>query len=360
MNVLEVDLGERSYPIYIDSDIYNNLSYFQKHIRGNNVLIVCDSNTEQHYLQSTLDMLSGYHCQSVTLPAGESQKTLETVSRIYDALMQHKFDRNCTLIALGGGVVGDICGFAAATFQRGVTFIQVPTTLLAQVDSSVGGKTGVNHPLGKNMIGAFHQPACVIADMSTLRSLPQRELKAGLAEVIKYGLIDDAEFFHWLNNNLPDLLALDTDKLAYTVTRCCANKARIVAADERESGQRALLNLGHTFGHAIETAMGYGNWLHGEAIAAGMCMAARFSANSGFLAEEVVQTVKNTFKSVGLPTEPPSDMTSEQFMDLMYRDKKVRDNVLMLVLMNEVGGAFLSSTFDTELLRTTLFQTLNK
>ncbi len=360
MNALQVELGERSYPIYIDSNIYNDLSYFQKHIRGNKVLVVCDSNTAQHYLQATLAMLSDYQCQSITLSAGESQKTLDTVSQIYDALMQYKFDRNCTLIALGGGVVGDICGFAAATFQRGVTFIQVPTTLLAQVDSSVGGKTGVNHPLGKNMIGAFHQPACVIADMSTLRSLPPRELKAGLAEVIKYGLIDDAEFYHWLNDNLQDLLALDTDKLAYTVTRCCANKARIVAADERESGQRALLNLGHTFGHAIETAMGYGNWLHGEAIAAGMCMAARFSASSGFLAEEIVDSVVNTFKSVGLPTEPPADMTSEQFMDLMYRDKKVRDNVLTLVLMNDVGAAFLSSTFDTELLRTTLFQTLNK
>ncbi len=360
MNPLQVDLGERSYPIYIDSDIYNNLSYYQKHISGNNVLVVCDSNTAGHYLPAMLDMLGDYHCQSITLPAGESHKTLDTVSLIYDALMQHRFDRNCTLIALGGGVVGDICGFAAASFQRGVTFIQVPTTLLAQVDSSVGGKTGVNHPLGKNMIGAFHQPACVIADMSTLRSLPERELKAGLAEVIKYGLIDDAEFYYWLNENLPSLLDLNTEKLAYTVTRCCANKARIVAADERESGQRALLNLGHTFGHAIETAMGYGNWLHGEAIAAGMCMAARFSADCGFLANDTVEHIKNTFIRTGLPTEPPADMTSEQFIELMYRDKKVRDSVLTLVLMNDVGGAFLTSTFDTELLRTTLFQTLNK
>ena len=218
----------------------------------------------------------------------------------------------------------------------------------------------MNHLLGKNMIGAFHQPACVIADMSTLRSLPERELKAGLAEVIKYGLIDDAEFYHWVHDNLPALLALDGDKLAHTVTRCCANKARIVAADERESGQRALLNLGHTFGHAIETAMGYGNWLHGEAIAAGMCMAARFSVDCGFLAPESVEAIKNTFKRAGLPTEPPADMTSEQFIELMYRDKKVRDNVLTLVLMNDVGGAFLTSTFDTELLRTSLFQTLNK
>lgn len=360
MTPLQVDLGSRSYPIYIDSGIIANAGLYQQHIRGNNVLIVCDDNTARHYLPAMESLLSNYHCVSVTLPAGEAHKNLDTVNRIYDALMENRFDRNSTLIALGGGVVGDICGFAAATFQRGVNFIQVPTTLLAQVDSSVGGKTGVNHALGKNMIGAFHQPACVIADMDTLKSLPDRELRAGLAEVIKYGLIDDAEFYHWVDDNLTELLALNTEKLAFTVTRCCANKARIVAADEREAGQRALLNLGHTFGHAIETATGYGNWLHGEAIAAGMCMAARFSADSGHLANEVVYAIANLFERTGLPNQPPADMTSEQFIELMYRDKKMRDNVLTLVLMNDVGASFLSSTFDTELLRKTLYQTLNK
>ncbi len=359
-NPLQVDLGSRSYPIYIASGIIDDAELYRKHIRGTNVLIVCDDNTEKHYLAAMKSLLSDYQCLSVTLPAGEQHKTTDSVSRIYDVLMHNRFDRNSTLIALGGGVVGDICGFAAATFQRGVSFIQVPTTLLAQVDSSVGGKTGVNHPLGKNMIGAFHQPACVIADMNTLKSLPERELRAGMAEVIKYGLIDDAEFYHWVDDNLAELLSLDVEKLAYTVTRCCANKARIVAADEREAGQRALLNLGHTFGHAIETAAGYGNWLHGEAIAAGMCMAARFSADSGHLAENVVQSIKETFERTGLPIAPPADMTSEQFIELMYRDKKVRDNVLTLVLMNDVGASFLSSTFDPERLRQTLYQTLNK
>lgn len=360
MNPLQVDLGSRSYPIYIDSGIISDVSLYQRHISGRNVLVVCDQNTERHYLESMLSLLSDYQTIPVVLPAGEKFKTLETVNRIYDALMENRFDRNCTLIALGGGVVGDICGFAAASFQRGVNFIQVPTTLLAQVDSSVGGKTGVNHPLGKNMIGAFHQPVCVIADMDTLHTLPDRELRAGLAEVIKYGLIDDEEFYRWIDNHLSQLLDVDSEKLAYTVTRCCANKARIVAADEREAGQRALLNLGHTFGHAIETATGYGNWLHGEAIAAGMCMAARFSADSGYLSESVVESVADLIDRAGLPVHPPSDMTSEQFIELMYRDKKVRDNVLTLVLLRDVGNSFLTNTFDPQLLRQSLFQILNK
>jgi 3-dehydroquinate synthase len=360
MKALKVDLGNRSYPIYIGTGIIADPARYQAHIRGTNVLIVCDANTEKHYLNAVQAALTDYHCESVTLPAGEQHKTVDTVSSIYDVLMRHRFDRNSTLIALGGGVVGDICGYAAATFQRGVNFIQVPTTLLAQVDSSVGGKTGVNHPLGKNMIGAFHQPVCVLADMDTLHTLPDRELRAGLAEVIKYGLIDDADFFYWISENLEALLALNSEKLTHTVTRCCGNKARIVAADERESGRRALLNLGHTFGHAIETASGYGNWLHGEAIAAGMCLAARFSADSGYLKEEAVSTVKDIVRRTGLPDSPPADMTSEQFIELMYRDKKVRDNVLTLVLMNDIGASFLTSTFDPERLRTTLFQTLNK
>lgn len=351
MNSLHVDLGERSYPIFIDSGVMTKADHYQNHISGNNVLIVTDDTVAPHYLKPLLQTLASFHCKHISLPAGEATKNLETVSLVYDMLMQERFDRNCTLIALGGGVVGDICGFAAASYQRGVNFIQVPTTLLAQVDSSVGGKTGVNHPLGKNMIGAFHQPACVIADMDVLRTLPDQELKAGLAEVIKYGLIDDADFFDWLTDNMTSLHELQADKLSYTVHRCCANKARIVAADERESGQRALLNLGHTFGHSIENAMGYGVWLHGEAIAAGMCMAARFSARAGYLDKNSVTRIETTISAAGLPIRPPGQMTSEQCLELMYRDKKVRDNVLTLILLKGIGEAFLENDFDQTLLK---------
>lgn len=354
MKPLHVELGERSYPIYINSGIIGDSALYKKHINGRNVLIVADENTAAHYLNPLLAALTEFNCQHISLPAGEAHKNLDTTGLIYDTLMKGRFDRNCTLIALGGGVVGDTCGFAAATYQRGVRFIQVPTTLLAQVDSSVGGKTGVNHPLGKNMIGAFHQPACVIADMETLKTLPERELKAGLAEVIKYGLIDDAGFFHWVTDNINDLLALNASKLAHTVTKCCANKARIVAADERESGQRALLNLGHTFGHAIENANGYGVWLHGEAISAGMCLAAKFSALAGYMPADTVATIEKTLSAAGLPIQPPSHMTSVQCHELMYRDKKVRDSVLTLVLMKDIGEAFLSNDFDQNLLMDSL------
>lgn len=337
-----MDLGERSYPIIIDSDILAQPEIYRNHIAGKNVLVVCDDNTREHYLQSVMDCLAEFNTQSVCLPAGEAHKNLSTVNLIFDELLRQNFDRNCTLIALGGGVVGDICGFAAATYQRGVSFIQIPTTLLAQVDSSVGGKTGVNHALGKNMIGAFHQPKCVIADMQTLNTLPDRELKAGLAEVIKYGLIDDADFFSQIETEMPKLLARDATALNSAVTRSCENKARIVAADEREQGQRALLNLGHTFGHAIETAMGYGVWLHGEAIAAGMCMAARFSASHGYMDANKVSEIEAIFQRAGLPIHPPENMTARQCYDLMRRDKKVRDDVLTLVLMNDIGKSFLS------------------
>ncbi len=351
---LTLDLGDRSYPLYIDSNIIASTDIYRQHISGRNVLIVSDENTAPHYLPALTEALSGYRCTHLSLPAGEAHKTLATVSSIYDQLMTDRFDRNSTLIALGGGVVGDICGFAAATYQRGVRFIQVPTTLLAQVDSSVGGKTGVNHPMGKNMIGAFHQPACVIADMQTLTTLPERELKAGLAEVIKYGLIDDPEFFSWLETNLDNLLALEPASLTQAVTRCCENKARIVASDEREKGQRALLNLGHTFGHAIENACGYGVWLHGEAIAAGMCLAAQFSVALGHLPQSSLPTIESIFSKTGLPVTPPAEMTGKQCLDLMSRDKKVRDNVLTLVLMQGIGEAFLSNDYDQNILAKTL------
>jgi len=343
LSTVTVDLGERSYPIIIDTDIIAQTEIYRQHIVGRNVLVVCDENTMQHYLQSVLDCLTEFNTSTVCLPAGESHKNLDTVNLIFDKLLEQNFDRNCTLIALGGGVVGDICGFAAAAYQRGVAFIQGPTTLLAQVDSSVGGKTGVNHALGKNMIGAFHQPKCVVADMNTLHTLPDREFKAGLAEVIKYGLIDDADFFSWIKTELKQLLALNSETLSEAVRRSCENKARIVAADEREQGQRALLNLGHTFGHAIETATGYGVWLHGEAVAAGICMAARFSASHGYMELNKVGEIEAIFNESGLPAQPPQNMTATQCYELMRRDKKVRDDVLTLVLMKDIGQSFLST-----------------
>ena len=359
MTTLNVDLGERSYPIYIDENIFANKDIYQRHISGKKVLIVTDDNVAPVYLTSLLDALSSFDCKHLTLPAGEAQKHLATVSKIYDSLMENRFDRNCTVVALGGGVIGDIAGFAAASYQRGVAFVQVPTTLLAQVDSSVGGKTGVNHPLGKNMIGAFHQPTCVIADTGTLKTLPERELRAGLAEVIKYGLINDQPFFDWIDQHLQSLLALDNHHLTEAVERCCANKAKIVAADERESGLRALLNLGHTFGHAIETAQGYGNWLHGEAIAAGMCLAAGFSHDLELVTDAERDRTIATFEKAGLPVTPPADMTAEQCLKLMLNDKKVRDSKLTLVLMRGIGESFLSNDFDQQQLRKTLNSAFN-
>ncbi len=356
---LNVELGERSYPIYIGQNIANDPTLLNRHINGKKVLVVSDDNVAPHYLNQLIESLPDYECRSVVLPAGEAHKNLDAVSTIYDELMQSRFDRNCTVIALGGGVIGDITGFAAASYQRGVAFLQIPTTLLSQVDSSVGGKTGVNHPLGKNMIGAFHQPVCVIADMDSLDSLPQRELKAGLAEVIKYGLIDDHPFFQWLEQNIPALLALDKPALGKAVEKSCQRKALIVAADERESGQRALLNLGHTFGHAIETSQGYGNWLHGEAIAAGMCLAASCSADQGYCDAATVEVVRHIFAKVGLPVEPPQQMSAEQCLELMSRDKKVRDNNLTLVLLRGIGQAFLCNDFDQQKLKNTLDSAFN-
>ena len=277
MKTLNVDLEERSYPIYIGQGLLTQASLLTGHISGKQALIVSNETVAPLYLDKVQSMLAEFNHQAVILPDGEKYKNLEVLNQIYDALLTHKFDRSVTLIALGGGVVGDMTGFAAATYQRGVNFIQIPTTLLSQVDSSVGGKTGVNHPLGKNMIGAFHQPKCVIADTDTLNTLPDKELSAGIAEVIKYGVLGDLEFFHWLETNLVHMLRRDPEALAYSIERSCQDKADIVAADEKESGKRALLNLGHTFGHAIETYVGYGEWLHGEAVATGMLMAADLS-----------------------------------------------------------------------------------
>jgi 3-dehydroquinate synthase len=351
---LNLDLGDRSYPIYIGGGLLADAARYKPHIRGRQVMVVSNETVAPLYLDKVLGALTGYQVETVILPDGEEFKTLEVLNRIFDALLTARFNRNCSLVALGGGVVGDMTGFAAASYQRGVDFIQIPTTLLAQVDSSVGGKTGVNHRLGKNMIGAFHQPRCVLADTDTLDTLDERQLAAGLAEVIKYGLIQDADFFCWLESNLDQLLARDTDALIHAIERSCQCKADIVAADERESGKRALLNLGHTFGHAIETGMGYGAWLHGEAVAAGMAMAADLSARHGWISAADVERIRRLLGRAKLPVDPPSEIGREQFLDLMAVDKKAVDGGLRLVLLKAIGNATIVADYDRNLLGQTL------
>ena len=354
MNTLTVELGERSYPIFIGQGLLGEPGLLTQHVHGRQVMLVTNDTIAPLYLDRVREIFSDFDLASVILPDGEQYKNLDTLNLIFTALLENKFNRGCTLVALGGGVVGDITGFAAASYQRGVAFLQIPTTLLAQVDSSVGGKTGVNHPQGKNMIGAFHQPACVLIDTDTLDTLDDRQLAAGLAEVIKYGLIRDAAFFDWLEENIENLKARDKQALAYAIERSCALKAEIVAADERESGQRALLNLGHTFGHAIETGTGYGNWLHGEAVATGMLMAADLSARHGWLSEEAVTRTEKLLQQSNLPTSPPDEMDTARFLELMAVDKKVVDGGLRLVLLKAIGDAILTSDFDAELLNETL------
>ncbi|MFV2003675.1 MAG: 3-dehydroquinate synthase [Gammaproteobacteria bacterium] len=348
MTTLTVDLGERSYPIYIGNSLLGQTDLLKQHIPGNSALIVSNETVAPLYLEKTRSMLTGLRHKAVILPDGEKFKNLEVLNQIYDGLLRNHFDRNTTVIALGGGVIGDMAGFAAASYQRGVHLIQIPTTLLSQVDSSVGGKTGVNHALGKNMIGAFYQPRAVIADTDTLDTLPDRELSAGIAEIIKYGLISNAEFFGWLEQNMPALLDRDKPALSYAIELSCQSKADIVAADEREKGKRALLNLGHTFGHAIENAMGYGEWLHGEAIGAGMCMAATMSNQMGWMSDEDTQRTINLIKQAGLPTTAPQSMTVEKFLKLMSVDKKVLDGVLRLVLMKGIGQSLVTSDYKPE------------
>ena len=294
------------------------------------------------YLDQLRKHLEHLHYSEIILPDGEEYKNLEVLKKIYDQLLQDKHNRTTTLIALGGGVIGDMTGYAAASYQRGVNFIQIPTTLLSQVDSSVGGKTGVNHPLGKNMIGAFHQPQCVIADTDTLNTLPDRELSAGIAEVIKYGLICDSDFYQWLDANVEQLFDRNQAALEEAIYRSCDNKAKVVASDEREAGIRAILNLGHTFGHAIETAQGYGNWLHGEAVAAGMMLAIELSCLKGWVSKQEVCDLENMLKLAHLPVKPPA-MTQQQFLDLMAVDKKVIDGQLRLVLLESIGKAKVTS-----------------
>ena len=354
MKTLTVELGSRSYPIHIGQQLLGHADLLTRHIHSRQVMIVTNDTIAPLYLENVRQQLSNFDTASVILPDGEQYKNLDTLNSIFTALLEQRFNRDCMLVALGGGVIGDITGFAAASYQRGVGFLQIPTTLLAQVDSSVGGKTGVNHPLGKNMIGAFHQPGCVIIDTDTLDTLDDRQLSAGLAEVIKYGLIRDAGFFDWLEANMTALRARNKQALAYAIERSCSIKAEIVAADERESGQRALLNLGHTFGHAIETGTGYGNWLHGEAVATGMLMAADLSARHGWLSADMLQRTEQLLQQAGLPTSPPDEMNEARFMELMAIDKKVVDGALRLVLLKAIGDAIVTGDFKAELLGETL------
>jgi 3-dehydroquinate synthase len=356
MNTLQVDLGERSYPIHIGAGLLARPELLQPCITGSRVAVVTNETVGPLCLERVLKLLAPWKPVSVVLPDGEQYKTLETLDRIFTALLENRCDRKTTLVALGGGVVGDMTGFAAATYQRGVPFIQIPTTLLAQVDSSVGGKTGVNHPLGKNMIGAFHQPRCVIIDTDTLATLPDNELSAGLAEVIKYGLIGDPEFFVWLEQNLDRLLKRDPQALAYAIERSCADKAKVVAADEREAGSRALLNLGHSFGHAIEAGAGYGAWLHGEAVAAGMCMAADLSRRLGWLEPEDVARIEKLIRRAKLPTRAPKHLSGARLRELMSVDKKVEAGRLRLVLPKGLGQSVITADFSPVLLAETLEQ----
>jgi 3-dehydroquinate synthase len=354
MKVLPVELGQRSYPIYIGSDLLNQSTLLTQHIKAKQVLVVTNSTIAPLYLATVLQSLANYWVDTVILPDGEQYKTLEYVTQIFDKLLANKFSRNATLIALGGGVVGDMGGFAAACYQRGIAFLQIPTTLLAQVDSSVGGKTGVNHPLGKNMIGAFYQPQCVIADANVLDTLDDRQLAAGLAEVIKYGLIRDAKFFVWLEDNMTALLARDKTALAYAIERSCMNKAQVVAEDETETGVRATLNLGHTFGHAIETGAGYGSYLHGEAVAIGTCQAADLSRRKGWLNDADVDRIIALFKRAKLPTVPPKNLNADRFLELMAVDKKNIDGQIRLILLEKIGLATLPVYVDQASLVLTL------
>ncbi len=351
MRQLTVELGDRSYPIYIGSNLLCNSDLVAPYLAGKQVMVVTNETIAPLYLEPFTQAL-GAHAQvdTLILPDGEKYKNLDTWNSIFDGLLAGRHNRKTTLIALGGGVIGDMVGFAAACYQRGVAFIQVPTTLLSQVDSSVGGKTGVNHKLGKNMIGAFHQPNSVVIDTDVLQTLPARELSAGLAEVIKYGLIADADFFVWLEANIGSLIDKRTDALIYAIERSCQIKADVVAADEREGGIRATLNLGHTFGHAIETVQGYGNWLHGEAVGAGMMMACRLSANLGWLPGEVVDRAEALIAAAGLPVAPPENMSAADFMENMAVDKKVLDGRLRLVLLKACGEAVVTSDFDRKTL----------
>jgi 3-dehydroquinate synthase len=354
MKTLHVDLASRSYPIYIGTNLLEQAALFEPHLKSSTtVFIVSNTTVAPLYAKTLMNTLSqlGKTVRLLELPDGESYKDWQHLQLIFDELLAHGADRQSMIIALGGGVVGDMAGFGAASFMRGIRFIQVPTTLLAQVDSSVGGKTGINHPLGKNMIGAFHQPVAVIADLNTLRTLPPRELSAGLAEVIKHGAIADADFLDWIEANTGALLACDTDAMAHAVLRSCEIKSAVVSADEREGGIRATLNFGHTFGHAIESGLGYGEWLHGEAVGCGMVMAADLSARLGQISKMDAERLKRIIASMHLPIAPPK-LGSQRFMELMQVDKKTEAGQIRYITLGSIGAARIQQVPDTTVIET--------
>jgi 3-dehydroquinate synthase len=352
---LEVDLGDRSYPIHIGPGLLDRGDLIRPHLPQPAAVIVTNTVVAPLYLKKLQDSLARQQVSStsIVLPDGEEHKNWQTLNQVFDALMGFRAERKTTLIALGGGVIGDLTGFAAAVFQRGAPFVQIPTTLLAQVDSSVGGKTAINHPLGKNMIGAFYQPRAVIADTDTLRTLPERELSAGLAEVIKYGLIGDAGFFLWLEENIERLMARDAAALTHAIEISCRNKARVVATDEREEGVRALLNFGHTFGHAIESGLGYGEWLHGEAVGAGMAIAARVSRHMGLVDSQCVARIDGLLRKARLPVRGPA-LGADRYIELMGHDKKVEGGKMRFILLRGIGDAFISDAVPSDALYSVL------
>jgi 3-dehydroquinate synthase len=347
MNTLQLDLGERSYPIHIGSGLIDRGDLYQPHIKGRFTAVVTNETVAPLYAKRVVKALEaiGQNVRLVVLPDGEKYKNWQTLQLIFDALLESAADRKTTLVALGGGVIGDMTGFAAACYMRGVRFIQVPTTLLSQVDSSVGGKTGINHPLGKNMVGAFYQPAAVIADLDTLKTLPPRELAAGLAEVIKHGAIADADFLQWIEAHGQELNACDPSAMEHAVRRSCEIKSKVVAQDEKEGGLRAILNFGHTFGHAIEAGLGYGEWLHGEAVGCGMAMAADLSQRLGLLSESEVTRLKSILLALNLPIVPPR-FGIERYLDLMSVDKKAEGGEIRYILLDGVGRAKITPVAD--------------
>ena len=355
MQTLNVSLDLRSYPIVIGSGLIKQATLILPYLKRKNVAIITNTTVAPLYLEKLAQPLrdAGVSVLTIILPDGEAHKNSETLNLIYDALLKNRCERSTTLIALGGGVIGDLTGFAAATYLRGVPFIQIPTTLLSQVDSSVGGKTGINHPLGKNMIGAFYQPKLVLADIDTLNTLPKRELSAGMAEVIKYGLIRDEPFFNWLESNITKLMGLDNELITEAIYRSCQNKAQVVAIDEHETGERALLNLGHTFGHAIENAMGYGVWLHGEAVGAGMMLAADLSRRLNWLNSDDMARIKALLTAASLPIKAPN-LGIEKYLALMANDKKVENGQIRLVLQQGIGKAVITSDYDADKLKQVL------
>ena len=357
-SVVNVDLGDRSYPIYIGSGLLDNSDLIRKHVPGRTALVVTNETIAPLYLERTVAALESsgeLRVEVVILPDGEQHKNIDVLMRIFDKALEAQLDRQTTFVALGGGVIGDMTGFAAASYQRGVHFVQIPTTVMSMVDSSVGGKTGVNHPAGKNMIGAFYQPRCVLVDIDTLETLPDREFSSGLAEVVKYGLIRDDEFFEWQEANVEKLMAREAATLIHAIEKSCINKAEVVALDEREGGVRATLNLGHTFGHAIETGVGYGEWLHGEAVSVGIIMAAFMSERLGWIDESIFNRTKTLLEKCRLPVQVPSLMTKQLFMNLMAIDKKSDNGQVRLILLRgELGGCVFTGEFDRLKLEETL------